>query len=216
MAAEPPPHQHPRRVALRADQLAGLELLQLDRERTRGRVAVGRVARRRLVDDRREVSRNALDPADRRWRTVEHRLQDPVSGLARVRRSSRQYVIQQNAERVHVGRRVERLAARLLGRHVRRRPHDRAGHRRAGAAAPTVRPHCDVGLAALIREVLGKPPVDDDRLAVVADEDVRRLEVAVDHRTVVRVGERVDDRDHAWKECESLGDGRQLRDHLVQ
>ena len=68
------------------------------------------------------------------------------------------------ADRVEVRRLADRVALRLLGRQVLRRAHDRAGLRhvrRAGA---------------------GDAEVGDLRAALVVDDHVVRLEVAVDDR----------------------------------
>ena len=54
-------------------------------------------------------------------------------------------------------------------------------------------------------------PVDDDGLAERADDDVRRLEVAVDHALAVRVADRVGDRDHVRQQAEPLAQRRRAR-----
>ena len=84
-------------------------------------------------------------------------------------------------ERVDVGGRADRLPARLLGTHVRRRPQDAAGCRqklravqRRGAARV-----CDA-------------EVGDQRDAV-GEEDVLRLDVAVDETVLMRVAQRARD-----------------------
>jgi hypothetical protein len=51
---------------------------------------------------------------------------------------------------------------------------------------------------------LGQPPVDEHGLAERADEDVGRLEVAVDDPLRVRVGERVDEREQVGQERQPL------------
>ena len=51
---------------------------------------------------------------------------------------------------------------------------------------------------------LGQAPVDHQRLAVSADDDVRRLEVAVQHAPAVRVGHRVADVDEPVQEVAQL------------
>ena len=73
------------------------------------------------------------------------------------------------------------LARGLLGGHVRRRPHDRA----AG------------GQFAVARQKLGQPEVADVRLAALVEQDVGRLQVAVQDAPLVRVVHRLGHgRDH--------------------
>jgi hypothetical protein len=50
-----------------------------------------------------------------------------VAVLGGVGRGAGEQVIEHRAQAEHVGALVDHLAARLLGRHVRRRAHDRAG-----------------------------------------------------------------------------------------
>ncbi len=84
----------------------------------------------------------------------------------------REQLVQHHPERVHVGALVHRLAARLLGRHERRR-------------APAAR-----GVAA---EEVGQAEVEDLHAPVLAQEGVRRLEVAVEDAVRVGVGEAAGD-----------------------
>ncbi|MFO0799706.1 MAG: hypothetical protein U0804_19725 [Gemmataceae bacterium] len=100
------------------------------------------------------------------------------------------------AEHVAAGRHLVGRPGRLLGRHVRRRPHHRAGLRvvrvrvAEGAHLRVRRGGVRVGGGAVgpaaDAEHLGQPPVHHLHLAEGADHDVRGLEVAVDH--VVGVG----------------------------
>jgi hypothetical protein len=50
----------------------------------------------------------------------------------------------------------------------------------------------------LRQEILPEPPINDDRLAELADEDVRGLEIAVDHALAVGI-------------CDGLGGGAHVR-----
>ena len=89
------------------------------------------------------------------------------------RRPARHQRIERRPEGIHVSRRphVTALAAGLLRRHVARRPHDLA---RAGQPA--------VGL-----QLLGQPEVGDPRVAVLVEQNIGRLQVAVDHAALVGV-----------------------------
>ena len=52
-----------------------------------------------------------------------------------------------------------------------------------------------LGLVALA-ELLAESPVDHDGLTEFTDEDVLRLEIAMDHALPVRVRDRIDDGEH--------------------
>jgi len=112
-----------------------------------------------------------------------------------MRPPTRQQLVENRADRVDVRALIEILAHRLLGRHVDRRAEDlarlreRQWHRRHPVRAI-------VGLGLGTREIFGEPPVDDDGLAEVTDEDIRRLEIAVDDLFAVRVRHRIGDGDH--------------------
>ena len=133
-----------------------------------------RERRRQPLDRRGEIG--GLLAQDRR-----HRLR---ARLAREGPSARQHLVEHRPEREDVGARVGGLAAHLLGRHVADRSQDRArlrrarGGRRAGlaAVAPAAFP---------FREA----EVEDLQPALPGDEDVLRLQVAVDDPLVVRGGQ---------------------------
>ncbi|MEZ5977883.1 MAG: hypothetical protein R3F34_06675 [Planctomycetota bacterium] len=146
-------------------------------------------AGRRRATERGDVGQRGTEGADARRRSRRLDAQDLVHervesarqhllGVERLR--SGQQLVEQHAERVHVGARVDvdLAEARLLGRHVLRRADDLAelGVRRRPAQ---LAPHR-----------LRDPEVDHlrDRRAVdLLHEDVRRFEVAVDHALAVRV-----------------------------
>ena len=98
-----------------------------------------------------------------------------------------EHVIEDDAQRVEVAARVERLALRLLGRHVPRRPEHRARLRLHGV-------HRELAVGV---QHLGDAEVEDlDDLLVplvgvdAREEEVVGLEVAVDDPLGVRLGER--------------------------
>ena len=134
--------------------------------------ALGECSQHDLVQLGRDV-RTQLRRRLRRGREVLHRYLD--RRLAVEGRLSRQELVEDDAERVEIRARIDLAAARLLGREVLRRPHDRArlGHlARPGARDPEVR-HLHAALA--------------------VDEDVVRLDVAVDDAMPVREAERGED-----------------------
>ncbi len=102
-------------------------------------------------------------------------------------RRAGQKLIQQHAQRVDVAPRVDILVVQLglLGRHVLQRAHHR----------PETRVHRALGEPLAGR--LGHAEIDDlgDRPAVIGrDQDVRRLDVAVDDPLLVGVLDRLADR----------------------
>ncbi len=96
-----------------------------------------------------------------------------ASAVAAERPLAGQHLVEDHAQAVDVAAGVDvvRLAARLFGRHVGRRAHDLAVRRHRLA----------VGVA------LGEAEVGDVRPALAVEEDVRRLDVAVDDAVVVGV-----------------------------
>ena len=102
----------------------------------------------------------------------EDRAQHGGVGVARERPLAAEQLVRHHARREDVGALVDRLARRLLGRHVGRRAQDRADHRHLGR-----------GLAAAPRE----PEVHDLDRAVGREHQVRRLDVAMHDAVAVRV-----------------------------
>jgi len=101
-----------------------------------------------------------------------------------VQRLERDELEQDRAQRVDVGGRAD--AARivdLLGRHVAGRAEERA---RAGDVARGVARR-DRGVVLGFVDDLREAPVEHVDLAVIAEHDVRWLEVAVHHSLVVRM-----------------------------
>ena len=96
---------------------------------------------------------------------------------------ARRHLVKHRAERKQVGAGVERLTARLLGRHVGHRPKRRPGVRQMV--------HGRRGLLAIVaqqarRPKLGEAKVEDLHLPRPAQKNIRRLDVAV--RDAARMG----------------------------
>jgi hypothetical protein len=106
-----------------------------------------------------------------------------------------QQLVQDDAERVHVSGHARRLAASLLGRRIRRRHQP---HRR-----PRVR---DIRVRGI--EVFRDPEVEQTHAAVLLDENVRRLEVAMHDAVFVRV---LYGSTHGAEERKTLDDPRMPR-----
>jgi hypothetical protein len=98
-------------------------------------------------------------------------------------------------ERPDVGAAVDRLAARLLGAHVRRGAEQDAvagGGDRQRRRLGEIRPRLSRARAHLRPEHLGEAEVEHLRLPLGSDFDVPRFEIAVDDATLVRRLERCD------------------------
>ena len=206
----------PRRVRVRADQLAGLEPAQILGERAAVRITIHGDARHRLRDDIDELGRRVIgDGRERRGRArdhaVEHRLRRDIG----VRRPAGEQLVEYRAHRVDIGALVDDLAACLLWRHVRGRADHLARDRRHAGAG---RGDEQLGrrLGDVAPRVAREAPVDDDRLAELADDHVRWLEVAVDHAFAVRVADGVGDRDQVAEQTEPLGQRRLRREQLLE
>ena len=101
--------------------------------------------------------------------------------LQLVRPLAAQQLVEHDAERIHVAGRAERLAEQLLGARVRDRQRP-PGH--AGQLG------LDQRVAALGFHQLRDAEIEQPHLALRGDEDVRRLQVAVDHEVRVRMLDR--------------------------
>jgi hypothetical protein len=116
-------------------------------------------------------------PLERRRLLGHHLGDDGLRGAAGERRIAGEHLVGHHAKGVHVAPGGDRaLAHGLLGRHVVRRAERHAGLGHAGAAAGT-------------RDGQRDPKVRDQRRAVV-QQDVLRLDVAVNHPVPVSVVQR--------------------------
>ncbi len=144
----------------------------------------------RIVDLRRN---RAAHVAHRARCVGEHLGDDRLRGRPGERRLARHHLVDDAAERVHVGARVDRaFAHRLLGAHVLGRAE---AHARFGQ--PTV-----TGVGDSERD----PEVGDERLSVV-QENVLGLDVAVNDTAPVRIVERARD---LGRDAERVVDGKLL------
>ena len=105
---------------------------------------------------------------------------------------ARQHLVQNEPERVDVGRRRRSFAHRLLGRHVMRRP-GRPALRREMRRLYRLPAYAQ----RLVRKVLDKPEVQNLHkilFAVLnAKHQIRRLQVAVNHPALMRFAQRFQD-----------------------
>ena len=169
---------------------------------------------RQLVDDRDELARQRrIARADARQRRVE------IGRAARA--ACRAFIVpagctpvsaRQNMmpTRPDVGLVIDDVGAPLLGRHVRQRADERvaAGERDVRVALGVVelarvdrrgRATCSVASPAAIEDARDAE-VEHLHLAAIGDEDVARLEIAVNDAVLVRALERAHDRHHQLDE----------------
>ena len=147
------------------------------------RVAAVTLEGERAIDDLRDLGRDVGEHRLQRRRALLHRREEAVVALwLVVHEASGERAEHDRAHREQIGARVDvvGLAARLLGRHVRRGAHDRAGRRvrvtelGIAQARETEVEHLDLPI--FQREQVGRLDVAvDDALAVRGAEDVERL-----------------------------------------
>ena len=143
----------------------------------RGGVAVLEPLRQRLEADPLQLGRDLADELPRGLRLVVAHLPEQLADVARPeRQAAAEHLVEHHAQAVDVGAAVDpvRRAGDLLRRHVRRGAGDDA---QFGAAGP--------------RLVEAEPEVHEDGAAVRREDDVRRLDVAVDDEPGVGVGQGV-------------------------
>jgi hypothetical protein len=175
-APPPGPLRFPRRP--RQDRLAGQIAVQVLRQGRGAGVPLPGQLLQALQADRLQVARGArVEPG--RWlgRPLADLLQRLGHRLAAEGGPAGEQGVEDGAEAVDVAGGGHRAApARgLLGRHVGRRPQDRPALRQLAVAA----------------DPPGQPEVADVGLAVVIDQDVGRLEVAVEDAALMRVVHRL-------------------------
>jgi hypothetical protein len=125
-------------------------------------------------------------------------------------------VVERGAQRVDVAARVDRVAGGLLGRHVAGRAEHGAGARLRVAVARGGRPAAGARRRLRLAHHLGQPPVDDHRLAVLADQHIGRLEVPVHHALAVGEAGRVGRGQEGRHQGEALAERAGLLDALEQ
>jgi len=140
--------------------------LQVVGERCGGHVAALRLRMRRLRHDQIELGRNAVLRTRRRFARARQTFVGAGAG-----RFVGEHFIEQQAETVDIGRGTDRIAATLLRTRISRREPWHAGL---------------CGAVAGITEQLGDAEIQQHRFAVRAHEYVRRLEIAMDHQTLMR------------------------------
>jgi hypothetical protein len=166
---DPRPLQRPHPPCL--DRLVGQEPPQVLPQRLGRRVTILRVLGARLQDDRLPVAGNARVERARPRRVLGLDPLDELEPVGRLeRRPERDQLVEGQAQGVDVGAAVG-LAAEPLGGHVAERAQDVAG----------------LGQAIVAR--LGQPEVSDPDDSLGVEQQVRRLDVAVDDPPRMGVGQ---------------------------
>ena len=137
----------------------------------------------RLARHRRTMRSTAGGASSARRIVAQHRAHDLRGAVAVERAPARQQLVQHRTEAEDVRARIERLAFRLLGRHVGRRADDGAVNVRV-ASSPAVRRVHQLGDAEIeqLRVDSAEPPSTHD--------DVCRLQIAMQDAPLVRGIER--------------------------
>ena len=138
----------------------------------------------RLRDDVFQVRRQIRIQADQRgWRPVQDGIEDGPGGVPLERKESGRHLVQQNAERKQVSASVQRLSQHLLRRHVGDRAQRRAG------TGEIVLGNRGRSLRIFRRDLTGRTDwsshfrqakIQNLGVAALGDENIRRLDVAVD------------------------------------
>jgi hypothetical protein len=141
----------------------------------------------RLLEDVHDLRRHRrVALANVLRRPVEDGVEHHAGRRARERPSAGQHLRDRRAEREDVAACIQRLTAHLLRRHIRDRPECLAGRgdERVGHRFPD---------ALLITHQLGQAEVEDLRLILFGDEDVRGLDIAMDDALRMRRHQRLGD-----------------------
>src|ERR1043165_3256522 len=194
------------RVTARGDARSLLEGFEVGRERASVGVATLWVGVEGLVDDDRQVLVDA-GLAEEAVAVAEVGGRDLLKGAE---------LPEHGADGEDVGALVDGLAALLFRGHVGRGAEDGAGGGEVVAGWGLGGGAGGRGLVGGGGEVFGQAPVDDDRLAEGADDDIGGLEVAVDDVAAVGVGDGVGDGDDVVEETDALLEGVALGDELAQ
>ena len=178
-----------RGLGFRRDRIGVEPLAQLARERAgRAEALLGILGHRPRHDVGERLRHGLVDLAGERRFVREHGVGDFLQGLALERLDVGQQLVENDAEREHVGAAIGGLALHLLGSHV-------VG--RAGAGH---------GVAAFVAMGdAGDAEIEHARLRAADHEDVGRLDVAMDHALRMGKGQRVGDPAHDQRRLRRRG-----------
>ena len=140
--------------------------------------------RQHAIEHHRHLFRHVGAVAANRLRCLGELLRENVGGRRAIEGwRAGEHLVEHDAEGVDVGATVERISGRLFGAHVLRRADD-------GAFTRELRGRPGLFLLRRLRG-LGDTEVRHQDVAALVQQDVVRLDVAVDDLVAVRVGERV-------------------------
>ena len=175
---------------------------QIVGERLYRRITRGDVLLERLGEHRVEIAANRpRAPARRHDLDAQDRFLERRGALVAqaVRPLAGQQFVEHDGERVDVARHAQRLAADLLGRGV---------VARVGAADELRQRRLAGPLPRFVIQQLGHTEVEQPHLAVGGDEDVARLEVAMDDQPRVRMCDRLG---NLQEQAQALRHGQRVR-----
>ena len=127
-----------------------------------------------------------IQPHRRHWRLVQDGFEQQRSRVPAERQRACRHLVQHRAKRKQIGARIERLAARLLRRHISHRADRRS---RRGQLV-----HAEVGLGRIPgnrRFQLGQTKIENLPVPAAGDKNIGRLNVAVNDALGVRRIERI-------------------------
>ena len=167
-------------AGVRSGELSRFSRLRSAQHVGRRLIAQAAVLLERLGDDPLELGgQMRVERARRHRRLVQNPVEDDGRRRAGERLPAGRHLVEHDAERKQIGARVELLAARLFRRHVG--DGARSSCRGSVEVARRHRRPCDIARRRLrLRRQLGEAEVEHLRLAARGDEDVGRLDVAVD------------------------------------
>ena len=161
---------------------------ELLRQRGRPLRTIGRILCETPIDRLGEAPWHERGDARERWRGLGDLLREHIGRLVRFERQRcRTREIADDAQRIEIAARIHDFAERLLGTHELGSTHHLARGKRAGA-----------------RDHTRDPEIGDQHAAVVLEQDVVGLHIAMDHTLPMRVRERPGD---VAQDARSFGGG---------
>ena len=145
------------------------------------------------------VVQSRVEPRGGDVATAENLAEDDTRGRTRKGRLAGRHLVHHDAEREEVRARVQLFSPHLLGGHVGNRADGRS---RAGQAFVEARGgrHLRAGIGLTFGQ-LGEAEIQDLGVAAGGDEEIRRLDVAMDDPCRVRHVEGVDDLDRELRDA---------------
>ncbi len=187
-------------LAIGGYRLVGEPVLDVLGQRARTCITIRWIERHRFEADRIERFGNARIDGARRSKLATLDSGQDLGGIVAGKRGfSRHERVERRAQAVDVAARPEQVESPfgLLGAHVGRRAQGRSGEcvaRPAGRSGPQRRLGARIaGRWLAPADDLRQAPVDHQGLAIGTEQDITRLDVAMEHTPAVGVGDRIAD-----------------------